>query len=273
MTPARITALAVDVDGTLLDPMHRIRPAVRDAVARLTVAGVPVILASARFPGAMRAIQDELGLLGEPLVGCQGAVAGRWAGDAFVATHEWAIPGPATTAVLALAWSAGLPVSRFGAHHWHVAADDPMARQEADIVGCEPLVVDDIAAVEEPAGKLTVMAPAGREEELAGIAARLPGSVAGTISRRDYLEIVAAGVTKATALVVVLEDLGLAPSGLAAAGDGANDIAMLEGAELRIGMGHGPAALQAVADWVVPSNRDDGLAVAVDRLFAEGLVG
>ena len=35
----------------------------------------------------------------------------------------------------------------------------------------------------------------------------------------------------------------------------------------------GPAALHAVADWVVPSNRDDGLAVAVDRLFAEGLVG
>lgn len=273
MTLARIRALAVDVDGTLLDPTHRIRPAVRDAVARLTAAGVPVILASARFPGAMIAIQAELGLLDAPLVGCQGAVVGRVVGGVFEVAHEWPIAGPSTAAVLALARAAGLPVSRFGAHRWHVAADDPMARQEAAIVGCQPVVVGDLAAVGEAAAKLTVMAPPGREDELTGIADRLPESVVGSISRRDYLEIVAAGVSKASAVEAVLADLGLAPSGLAAAGDGANDIAMLEGAALRIGMGHGPTALRAVADWIVPSNDDDGLAVAIDRLFADRLVG
>ncbi|MEI7743289.1 MAG: HAD family hydrolase [Chloroflexota bacterium] len=273
MPAVRIRALAVDVDGTLLDPAHRVRPAVRDAVVRLAVAGVPVILASARFPGAMRAIQAELGLLGEPMVGCQGAVVGRWVGDTFEVAHEWAIPAAATVSVLKVAGAAGLPVSRFGAHRWVVAAGDPMAAQEARIVGCEPAVVEDLAAVGEPAAKLTVMASAGREAELGTIAAALPPSVVGTISRPDYLEIVAATVSKATALAALLGDLGLPVGELAAAGDGANDVAMLQGASLRIAMGHAPASLLEFADWVVPSNGEDGLARAIDRLFDEGLVG
>jgi Cof subfamily protein (haloacid dehalogenase superfamily) len=267
-----IEALAVDVDGTLLDPQHRIRPAVREAVAELTAAGVTVIVASARYPGALRAIQDSIGVAGRPLVACQGSVAGWFSAGGFERLYELPIHPDLTRAVLDLAASLALPVSRFGADAWHVARGDTMAGQEAAIVGCEPSVVSDLRSVDEPAGKLTVMAPAGREGDLAILARRLPRGVRGSISRPDYLEIVDVRVSKAIALEVVLRHLGLAPSQLAAAGDGANDEEMLRMAAVGIAMGHAPASLRALATWTVPSNEDDGLAVGIRRLMADGLV-
>jgi Cof subfamily protein (haloacid dehalogenase superfamily) len=272
MNDLAIAALAIDVDGTLLDPGHRIRPAVRDAVRRVADAGVDVILASARYPGALHAIQGELGLLGQALVACQGGVAGRFSGGGFERIHEMPISPPDAGAVLAVAGAAGLPVSRFGADTWHVRRDDSMAGQEAAIVGCNPTAVEDLALVASPVFKLTVMAPAGRWGDLGPIAGALPGSVRASISRPDYLEIVDAGTSKASALGSVLGYLGLSDHHLAAVGDGANDVEMLEFAALGIAMGHAPDALKDVATWIVPSNAADGLAAAIDRLLADGRI-
>ena len=134
-------------------------------------------------------------------------------------------------------------------------------------------MVEDLAHVESSAFKLTVMAPARRWGELGSFADALPGSVRGSISRPDYLEIVDAGTSKASALASVLRLLGLTAQHLATVGDGANDVEMLEFAALGIAMGHAPDALKNVATWIAPSNDDDGLAAAVDRLVAEGQIG
>jgi Cof subfamily protein (haloacid dehalogenase superfamily) len=272
MNDHAIAALAIDVDGTLLDPDHRIRPAVRDAVRRVADAGVDVILASARFPGALHAIQGELGLIGQVLVACQGGVAGRFTEGGFERIHEMPIAPSDAAVVLAAAEAADLPVSYFGAETWHVRRNDPMAGQEAAIVGRDPIAVEDLALVASPVFKLTVMAPAGHWGELGPLAEALPGSVRASISRPDYLEIVDAGTSKASALASVLGFLGLADHDLAAAGDGANDVEMLEFAALGIAMGHAPDELKDVATWIVPSNAADGLAAAIDRLFADGRI-
>jgi 5-amino-6-(5-phospho-D-ribitylamino)uracil phosphatase len=273
MNNPAISAIAIDVDGTLLDPGHRIRPAVRDAVRRIADAGAVVILASARYPGALRAIQDELGLAGGLLVACQGGVAGRFSGRGFEPIHAVPITPSDVSAVLAAADAADLPVSCFGAETWHVRRGDPMASQEAAIIGCEPTVVEDLALVEGPAFKLTAMAPPDRWGDLAPFADALPGSVRGSMSRPDYLEIVAVGTSKASALGSVLERLGIPARRLAAVGDGANDVEMLEFAAYGIAMGHAPDALKDVATWIAPSNDADGLAAAIGRLLADGRVG
>lgn len=273
MSLPHIRALALDIDGTLLAPDHRIRPVVREAVRRAHEAGVIVILASARYPGAMRALQAELGLAGRLMVACQGASAGRYDEEgAFEAVDAHPIAAADAHAVLAAAAARNLPVSRFGAASWTVVADDPMAGQEAEIVGCEPHVVADLGAVAEPAHKLTVMAPSGRERELAGVAAALPPGVRGAISRADYLEVTRADVSKASALAALLAHLGLDRGQLAAAGDGANDAEMLGLAAVSMAMGHAPDALRALATWTLPTNADDGLAAGIARLFSDGLV-
>jgi hypothetical protein len=144
-----------------------------------------------------------------------------------------------------------------------------MAGQEAAIVGCEPTVVEDLGLVAGPVFKLTLMAPAGRWNDLGSIARALPTSVRGSISRPDYLEIVDGETSKASALASALGFLGLTAQQLAAVGDGANDVEMLEFAALGIAMGHAPVALKDVATWIAPSNASDGLAAAIDRLMGD----
>lgn len=270
-----IRALALDIDGTLLDPSHRIRPAVRDAVRRVDAAGVAVILASARYSGAMRALQAELGLEGRLMVACQGGVSGRFTGSAtFEVVDAHPIVTADALAVLDVAAKRNLPVSWFGAATWTVGEGDSMAQQEADIVGVTPAWVPDLRAIAhaQHAHKVTVMAPAGREGELAAVAAELPAGLRGAISRADYLEITDRSVSKASALAAVLRHLGLEPSQLAAAGDGANDEEMLRLAGHSMAMGHAPASLRSLATWILPTNAEDGLAAGLDRLFAEGLI-
>lgn len=271
MTRRRIAALAVDVDGTLLNPDHRISDAVAAAVADLRAAGVKVILASARYPGSMLGIQAELGVLGELFVGSQGGVAGRFADGRFELLGGWPIEPGATRGVLDVAEAMGLPVSHFSADVWTVEIGDPMIDHEVEIVEHEPAFATDLRLLAEPAYKLSIKAPPGREPELAEAARRLPDGVRGAISSPNYLEIVDRHVSKATGVAAALAALGITPEQLAAAGDGANDVEMVRLAALGMAMGHAPASLHAVATWSLPSSADDGLAVGIRRLLAAGL--
>jgi len=57
-----------------------------------------------------------------------------------------------------------------------------------------------------------------------------------------------------------------------AIGDMDNDVAMLQMAGLGIAMGNAPVNVQAEADWVTDTNNRDGVAVAIERLKADGRI-
>ncbi len=77
-------------------------------------------------------------------------------------------------------------------------------------------------------------------------------------------EIVLPGITKATGIDRVVEATGGSISKTAAFGDGANDIEMVEHAEVGIAMGNASDDLKAIADWVAPPVDSDGLAAAIE---------
>ena len=60
--------LAIDLDGTLLDPDGLVRPVVRDAIATVREAGVTVVLATARSPMGAEQVCLELGLTGPQIM-------------------------------------------------------------------------------------------------------------------------------------------------------------------------------------------------------------
>ncbi|MDB5096372.1 MAG: family hydrolase [Cyanobacteria bacterium RYN_339] len=55
-----------------------------------------------------------------------------------------------------------------------------------------------------------------------------------------------------------------------AVGDGLNDLDMLEFAGLGVAMGSGHPGLKSVADGVTAGLKEDGVAVLIEQLIAEG---
>ncbi len=85
----------------------------------------------------------------------------------------------------------------------------------------------------------------------------------------DYqtIEVTKAGVTKASGLIHVCEHYGLKPENVIVFGDSGNDVPMMRIAGYAVAMGNAFADVKLAADEVTESIHDDGVAVAIDRLF------
>jgi HAD superfamily hydrolase (TIGR01484 family) len=81
----------------------------------------------------------------------------------------------------------------------------------------------------------------------------------------DTLEILPANSGKAVALKVLLKQLGISAEETLAIGDGENDIEMIKLVGVGVAVGNATQSLKDVANHVVASNDDDGVAEAVER--------
>lgn len=84
----------------------------------------------------------------------------------------------------------------------------------------------------------------------------------------NVLEVFAAGVDKWRGLRFVADHYGIPYSQVAAIGDQVNDLAMLRGAGCSVAMANGVAEAKATARHITASNAEDGVAQAIDRMLA-----
>ena len=92
------------------------------------------------------------------------------------------------------------------------------------------------------------------------------------VSAADNLELTEPGVNKGASLAGLMERLGLVPEEVMAIGDSGNDVSMLSYAGLPAAMGNADPQLKALAKLVLPTNEEDGVAWALDRLTAGTLL-
>jgi hydroxymethylpyrimidine pyrophosphatase-like HAD family hydrolase len=81
------------------------------------------------------------------------------------------------------------------------------------------------------------------------------------------VEISGPGVTKASTLALLCEELGVAPDEVVAFGDMPNDLAMLRWAGTSYAMANAHPSVVALADRQAPSHEDDGVAAVLEELF------
>ncbi len=268
----QLRGIVLDVDGTLLDPGHRIAPATAAAVRRARSAGLHVLLASGRSPRAMRDLLLELDLDG-PAIAFTGALTFRLAGDgaAIRVLAETPLARADAEAVVALAAAGGIELGWFALDGWRASGVGPGIAEEAALTGEQAIVSPGLPDGAPPPYKLMCIAPTlERAAALHGLRTALPPGVRGAFSHPRYLEITAGGVDKAPAVRAACAALGLSPAELAAIGDEENDIGMLRDAGIGIAMGNAAPAVIAAADRVTETNARDGVALAIDRLLAAG---
>jgi Cof subfamily protein (haloacid dehalogenase superfamily) len=275
MSVPTIKAVALDVDGTLLDSEHRVAEGVKSALRDLVANDVFVILATARGPRILAPVLRLLPI--SPLLVC---FSGAWVGEIdreslitrkeiLNRRHKMGV----ARLIVAKALELNVEPNVFGVDTWRVRKMTREIMHESQIAECNPLITPDLLPDGDEPNKILLITPEEAPNlPLHTIADSIRSMSSAAFSKSNYLEIVPFGVNKAGALRHLTETLGLDLSQVAAIGDGLNDIEMLTEAGLGIAMGNAPEAVKSVAAWVTGTNNEAGVAQAVQKLLAEGLV-
>lgn len=98
---------------------------------------------------------------------------------------------------------------------------------------------------------------------------RLNGRVEAVTSGHGSIDLIVPGCHKASGLKRLAQRWGISPEQCAAFGDGGNDIEMLNYCGYSFAMENASREVKEAAKYVCPSNEEDGVLVALERLFAE----
>jgi Cof subfamily protein (haloacid dehalogenase superfamily) len=263
LTPVKL--IATDLDGTLLRSDGTISARTHSALTRAAARGVHVAVATARPFRALRPVVETSSIEGWGV--CQnGAVIYELA--SFKRVH---------------AWEMEVSLAKHVVMELRSAVDGVVfACEMDDLFHCEPLFESRLQAMEPPEvrygdalelivaplTKLLAYHPSHGSAELAALAEAVIGTRAAvTHSGARFVEISAAGVTKASGVGALATRLGVDMSEIVAFGDMPNDLPMMAMAGRRIAVANAHPEVLACADDVALSNDDDGVAVVIEKML------
>ena len=84
-----------------------------------------------------------------------------------------------------------------------------------------------------------------------------------------FIEIMSKNINKADSLDKVLKGMGMSAENAVCCGDGFNDITMIKYAGVGVAMGNAQPAVKEAADYIAPTNDEDGLVDVISRFFEE----
>lgn len=270
-----IKLIALDMDGTLLNPEGKITPRTVRALKAARERGTVVTLSSGRMPCALRPFVKELGI-DAPLICYNGAltVSSR--------TEEPLSSTPLSAElgreIARACEDMDLHIQAYRGEVFVTEAHEQFTQDYVDFLrgmgGVEitgrPL--SECLDYETPK-MLAIDTPERIAELLPALKERFEGRVRVATSQPRFIEFVNPAVGKATALSQLSRLLGIAQSETAAFGDGLNDLDMITWAGTGYVMANGAQAMLDAADEIVPSNAEDGVAQTVEALIREDRLG
>ena len=263
--PQRPLLLALDLDGTLVEPRRPVRAAVLAAVKRARTAGVTITIVTGRMVVGAKPFADLLELDG-PMICYQGAVIA----DARTGRFERETPLPNAVALRSyeVAKAHGYHVQFYRDDRFYVEENNSYAQLYARTSGTEPVVVASLPAAFAggDSTKVNIVTEAVRTPAaLALMQAAVGAEAYVTRSNPEFVEMLSPKVNKGVALHEVARLLGVPFDRVAAIGDSYNDLPLLRAAAFGIAMGSAPDELKAEAHAIVADVQHDGVAEAIER--------
>ena len=276
----RYRLLALDLDGTALDPAGDLTDDVRDAVAAARASGLRVVLCTGRRFRTALPVAQELSLSGAIVVNNGVLVKDLASGRTL--SHRYLSDG-VSAEVLALVREAGSPLVYVDAYEERIdiliedhGRAHPFQREYLEDNTDFTRVVDDL----ENTGRddVIMMSTMGDEATLRALRSRAERDLGGRVRmhslinknyRGQILEFLAPGTGKWPALRRIAADEGIDPRQIAAVGDDDNDVEMIRGAGLGIAMGNAVDSAKAAAVHVTRSNAEGGVVEAIERVLEE----
>jgi len=272
--------LAIDLDGTLLDAQHHVPPRNRAALHAAHEAGLKVVLCTGRSFTETRPILDEIGLDLDAAVTVGGALLTDVASGKTLSS----ISIPMDTALDAAHWLLERDYAVVWLRDAHEAGIDgylinrarlhPAIERWFEITPCDMRALEAPPARGEPPLRITVVEEMDVLEKIEIEFARaFDGYVSHNIIRVPtygftVLEMFHPIVNKWFGINALCERWDIDPRRTAAAGDDVNDTAMLVGAELGVAVANAKPEVKKIADRVVASNNECGVADLIEDMLS-----
>ncbi len=258
--------VATDLDGTLLRTDGTVSERTRRAIARAQEAGIAVVLVTARPPRTLRPLAWQVGVTGLAICG-NGAIVYDVAAAEIVGHTPLAA---ATAQRLVAALRATAPGVCFAVERGLRFGQEPRYAVLLPAASDRtPLIDDAVVLCAEDVTKLIVLHPDVPLQDLLPAVRKAAGDEAiVTYSSAVFVEVSAAGVTKAAALQGLCARLGIDAPRVVACGDMPNDLPILEWAGHSVAVANAHPAVLAAVDEVTLSNDEDGVTRVLERATA-----
>lgn len=260
-------ALAIDLDGTLLDPAEKISSRNRAALAQARLRGIHVILATARWSqNALRTAQS-LRLSG-PMIACSGAQVRVLPEEADIFDVRLPLEFANQLAGICdsnrcIAWLA-LDETVLMKAEGNLVLQGMAEIQKTPALTPRLNVAPRIAMIQGTAVQRVIR---GELEEEWGNHVRFVTSI--TTQGKELLTLTATGADKGAALRAACDHLQISPADVVAFGDAENDIELFEAAGTSFAMGQASDVVKSAATLVTGSNAEDGVGTAVESLLQD----
>ncbi len=263
-----IDLIAIDLDGTLLNRSKEIPAANRTAIAKAIAHNIKIVLCTGRPLSGTRPYFDQLGL-------SENEYSILYNGCATYNSSDWTLRSCHALSFDELDYLyhltadfPGISLTLATQKHYFVLADTvpPIVQADGDLVflTVEPITLTQFKTLNEPVFNALYM---GDPKAVTAFERALRPQLAKAFSvvrSQDYLlEVLPQGVTKASALKELANDLGVPKERLMAIGDAANDIEMLTYAGLGVAMGNATESIKQLADAITADCDQAGVAQAI----------
>jgi Cof subfamily protein (haloacid dehalogenase superfamily) len=256
--------VATDLDGTLLRDDRTIGRRTVAALAACASVGVPVVPVTARPPHATWPLLEPARLTGLVVCAngamvCDGATRQILRVDVLASSVAGRLVEQVRAAVPGILLAVDGP-DRFVHEPGFFRGDEGWDDEVEEV----PDVMDAIGD-----GALKVVARCdglAADDLVSAIEHILSEEAQATSSNPEWVELSAFGITKAHGLLSVCDALGVPLSETAAVGDNMNDLSMLAAAGLACAVANARPEVLAVADRVLASNEDEGVADLLEEV-------
>jgi Cof subfamily protein (haloacid dehalogenase superfamily) len=257
----RIDLIALDLDGTLLDPTDRISERNRTAIRKSLEAGVRVVLVTGRGTDLPIRLSRELNL-NLPVICCHGALTKDFGANRTL--EHMPVPLQYAKPMIEYAESSGLSIAVYAQELFYRLEGTKLFMEDmtgpawreattfADVLGEAPTFIrflgdDSVRAMEREFGDW----PLAFRHETWG----------------DFREcaVLNRDASKKNALKQLCADFQILPERVLAIGDSRNDVPMLRWAGVGVAMGNALPEVKESVRYVTASNSEDGVALAIER--------
>ncbi|HBS55755.1 MAG TPA: sugar-phosphatase [Stenotrophomonas sp.] len=268
-----IALVAIDMDGTLLDPAHKLTERAKAAIAQARALGVHIVLTSGRPVSGLAPFLQELGINGDDdyCIACNGGLVRRLGTGENVAefplsfedfryceqvardigVHFQALDGQRL-------YTPNQDISRYTVIDSHLSHVPLSYRRVEDMDPSMSFIK--LMMIDEP-------------EVLDAAIARLPAELTERFavlkSAPFFLEVFDRRAGKGPSLQKLAEHLGIDRANVMAIGDQENDLTMLQFAGTSVAMGNAIDAVKTVARFETSTNSEDGVAKAIERFVLQ----